>query len=85
METAATNDSKKTFEVWLDSEKGKIRTIPARQIATVKGPNFNAAMRLYIGELTPAQRSFWKFDTKELCWRFSSIRVYNGKPPAASS
>jgi hypothetical protein len=85
METAATNDSNKTFEVWLDSEKGMIRTIPARQIATVKGPNFNAAMRLYIGELTPAQRSFWKFDQKDLCWRFSNVRVRNGKPFGATS
>jgi hypothetical protein len=85
MDTTSTNDSVKTFEVWLESEKGIIRTVPARKIATIKGTSFNAAMRLYIGQLTPAQRAFWKFDPMNLCWRFSGVRLYNGVPPVLNS
>lgn len=63
-----------TYELWLEGIPSKM--LQAQKVATVKGVNFNDAVRRYIEKQRHISSTLWFFDVKEQRWQWNGRRAY---------
>ncbi|HEX9137845.1 MAG TPA: hypothetical protein VF905_12995 [Nitrospirota bacterium] len=74
------NPDEKTFELWLEGDPPRMRR--AEKIATIKGTDFNVAIRNFLDKMQHPVVTMWRFDHVASQWRFHDRKAFDNEKDA---